>query len=159
MQVVQISHPELSATSLEDRRLGQIRSRDPGAEGLFWYSVVTTGVYCRPTCPSRHARPENIRFHDSLAEAKATGFRSCTRCRPEEPSQVERHAEMVRAALGVMDDESRPLTGRQIAEAVGLSSSQFYKIFRRITGITPAAYYKLSVQARSLARLRSGCGR
>ncbi|WP_367275215.1 Ada metal-binding domain-containing protein [uncultured Brevundimonas sp.] len=140
MQSIHSSASEPPAPSLQIRRLGQIRSRDPRAEGVFWYSVVTTGVYCRPTCPSRHARPENIRLHDSLAEARVTGFRPCGRCRPEAASLYEQHSDLVRAACQLIEGGSKAPKGREIAAVVGLSPSQFYKVFRRITGTTPAGY-------------------
>lgn len=121
-------------------RLEQLYRRDPRAEGRFWYSVITTGVYCRPTCPSRHARPENIRFHDTLAEARATGFRPCARCRPEEPSLGERQRQLIDAACRRIDRNGRALTPREAVETTGLSASQFYKLFRRFTGMTPTGW-------------------
>ena len=60
-----------------------MRSRDRNADGVFWYGVKTTGVYCRPWCPARPARPENIVFAASQEEAKAAGFRPCKRCKPD----------------------------------------------------------------------------
>ena len=129
-----------AAEPLRRRRLSQVHSRDPQAEGRFWYSVVTTGVYCRPTCPSRRARPENIRFHDSLAEARATGFRSCGRCHPEAPSLQDRHEVLVRAACRHIEEHGVAISSHDLAKAVGLSHSHLYKVFRRITGTTPSAY-------------------
>ena len=66
----------------DDPRWAQLAARDASADGRFWYSVVTTGVYCRPSCPGR-AKPENIRLHATLAEARATGARPCKRCTPD----------------------------------------------------------------------------
>ena len=65
-----------------DPRWASIAARDRKADGQFWYSVVTTGVYCRPSCAGR-AKPENIRLHGSLDEARATGARACKRCKPD----------------------------------------------------------------------------
>lgn len=123
-----------------DPRLDQLYRRDPAAEGRFWSSVVTTGVYCRPTCPARHARPENIRLHDTLAEARATGFRPCGRCRPEEPPLADRHARLIHAACLKIDTLGRPLTRAEATDLTGLSSSRFYKLFRRLTGTTPTGW-------------------
>src|SRR5262249_42677346 len=67
----------------DDPRSARIMARDKGADGAFWYSVLTTGVYCRPSCPSRPASAKNVRIHATLAEAKATGFRPCKRCNPD----------------------------------------------------------------------------
>jgi methylphosphotriester-DNA--protein-cysteine methyltransferase len=70
----------------DDPRWARIAARDKTADGHFWYSVVTTGVYCRPSCPSRIANPKNVQLYDSLESAKATGFRPCRRCNPDGPS-------------------------------------------------------------------------
>ncbi|EHP91913.1 Ada metal-binding domain-containing protein, partial [Methylorubrum extorquens] len=67
-----------------------LKARDAQADGSFVYSVRTTGVYCRPSCPARPARPENVAFHATCAEAEAAGFRPCKRCRPNEPALAER---------------------------------------------------------------------
>lgn len=122
------------------RRLAQIHARDPEVEGLFWYSVVTTGVYCRPTCPSRRAQPAHIQLHDTLEDARRTGFRPCGRCHPEQPSLHARRRILVDAACRRLVAGGRDANGPDLAKAAGLSPSQFYRVFRRITGLTPAAY-------------------
>ncbi|RYG13412.1 MAG: methylphosphotriester-DNA--protein-cysteine methyltransferase family protein [Caulobacteraceae bacterium] len=129
---------------LHRQRLAQLYQRDPRAEGRFWCSVVTTGVYCRPTCPSRHARPENIRLHDTLAEARATGFRPCARCRPEEPSLTTRHEAMIEVACRLIETSGRALSPQELRAATGLSTSHFYKLFRRLTGTTPSVWARLA---------------
>ena len=68
---------------LRDPRWTQMRQRDARADGSFWYSVRSTGVYCKPSCAARPARPENVAFHASREEAERAGFRPCKRCRPE----------------------------------------------------------------------------
>lgn len=72
----------------EAERWQAVQDRDPGADGRFWYGVVTTGIYCRPSCPSRRPRPENARFFDTPAAARAAGFRACRRCYPDEDPQT-----------------------------------------------------------------------
>src|SRR5215831_18349950 len=74
------------ATVADDPRWAHLVARDKSADGQFWYSVSTTGVYCRPSCPSRTANPNNVQLHDTLESAKATGFRPCKRCNPDGPS-------------------------------------------------------------------------
>ena len=81
-----------------DARWERVVARDASADGAFVYSVKSTGVYCRPSCPSRLASRKNVRFHAGPAEAKAAGFRPCKRCRPDEPSLREQHAGMIAAA-------------------------------------------------------------
>lgn len=133
--------------SLRDRRLGQIYRRDPQAEGRFWYSVVTTGVYCRPTCPSRRAHAGNIRLHETLGQARATGFRPCGRCHPEQPSQNDRHQSLIQTVCRAMEADDAP-SFRVLAKIMGVSSPHLHRIFRRVTGTTPSTY----------ARLRAGYG-
>lgn len=72
----------------DEARWLAVASRDHAADGAFWYGVRTTGVFCRPACPSRRAKRENVAFHASIAEAEAHGFRACLRCRPLEAARV-----------------------------------------------------------------------
>lgn len=141
MQFPQTATLHSSDQRTRKSRLQQIYRRAPDAEGRFWYSVITTGVYCRPTCPSRRALPSNIRLHETLEEARATGFRPCARCNPESPSQQARHASMIGRACEIIDrNETGSVSPAALASAVGLSRSQFYRLFRRVTGTTPCEY-------------------
>jgi AraC family transcriptional regulator of adaptative response/methylated-DNA-[protein]-cysteine methyltransferase len=70
----------------EHERWDAVQRRDPAADGMFYYSVATTGVYCRPTCGARLPRRENVAFHATCADAERAGFRPCKRCRPNGPS-------------------------------------------------------------------------
>lgn len=87
--------------SLEEARWQALRRRDPAADDDFVYSVRTTGVYCRPSCAARPARPENLRFHATPAEAEAAGFRPCKRCRPNETRPLLHYA-LGRGSLGLV---------------------------------------------------------
>ena len=140
-------------------RLDQLYRRGPRAGGRVWDSVVTTGVYCRSACPAPHARPENIRLHDTLDEARATGFRPCLRCRPEAPSLGDHHRDLIQAACRLIEIRGAAPPSRDLARAVGLSPSHLYRLFRRLTGTTPSAYARaLRAPGRpepSAARLRS----
>lgn len=75
------ARPDISG----DPRWMRILARDGRADGRLWYSVSTTGIYCRPSCPSRRPLAKNVRFHDTLESARETGFRPCKRCRPDGP--------------------------------------------------------------------------
>lgn len=77
---------ELAAATTNDPRWASIVARDANADGKFLYAVKTTGVYCRPSCPARLARPENVRFHTTAQDAEKAGFRPCKRCKPNQPS-------------------------------------------------------------------------
>src|SRR5262245_62106932 len=72
-----------AAATAADPRWAAVVARDACADGRFFYSVKTTGVYCRPSCAARSARPENVTFHDSAADAERAGYRPCKRCRPD----------------------------------------------------------------------------
>lgn len=127
-------------TTSEDPRLARIRARDKSADGQFWYSVATTGVYCRPSCPSRDANSDNIQVHDSVQSARAAGFRPCRRCDPDGPSLEVKHAALVEKACRLIEQsEEAPLLG-DVAAAVGLSPSHFHRLFKAHTGLTPKAY-------------------
>lgn len=133
-------------------RLAAVRRRDPAADGAFVYAVVTTGVYCRPSCAARPARVENIGFHTSCAAAEQAGYRACRRCRPDEPPRAEREAALVAAACRTIDAaEDAPALAELAAEA-GVSAHHFHRLFRRIAGVTPKAY----ADARRQARVRQG---
>ena len=75
-----------------DPRWNAVLTRDRCADGSFFYSVKTTGVYCRPSCAARRANPKNVRFHDTAADAERAGFRACKRCRPTSLNLEQQHA-------------------------------------------------------------------
>jgi AraC family transcriptional regulator, regulatory protein of adaptative response / methylated-DNA-[protein]-cysteine methyltransferase len=114
--------------------------RDPLADGKFFYSVKTTGVYCRPSCASRRARRENVRFHASREEAERAGFRACLRCRPNGPALGEEHAATVAAACRTIETADEPPSLEALANAAGLSRFHFQRMFKKIAGLTPKAY-------------------
>src|SRR5262249_14594399 len=118
------------------------------ADGHFWYSVSTTGVYCRPSCPSRAANPRNVQLHDTLESARRTGFRPCKRCNPDGPSiEAENAALVARVCRIIEESEGEPSAG-----AVGGSRSHFHRLFKAATGVTPKDY----AAAHRAARFRRG---
>src|SRR5262249_25789784 len=98
------------APTAEDPRWTRIVARDSTADGQFWFSVATTGVYCRPSCPSRQAKPENVTLHDTLAAAKATGFRPCKRCNPDGVSVKAENAQRIARACRQIELSEGPLS-------------------------------------------------
>jgi AraC family transcriptional regulator of adaptative response/methylated-DNA-[protein]-cysteine methyltransferase len=106
----------------------------------FYYSVTTTGVYCRPTCPSRLPHRENVRFHNSCEAAESAGFRPCRRCQPYEPALTERYAAKMAAACRDIEAADVPPTLDTLARATGMSRFHFHRVFTRIVGLTPRAY-------------------
>jgi AraC family transcriptional regulator of adaptative response/methylated-DNA-[protein]-cysteine methyltransferase len=125
---------------VSDPRWARVLARDRTADGLFWYSVATTGVYCRPSCPSRAANPINVQLHDTLAEAKATGFRPCKRCHPDGPSLDAENASMVARACRLIEESEGEPSLNALAKAVGRSASYFHRRFKAVTGLTPKDY-------------------
>jgi AraC family transcriptional regulator, regulatory protein of adaptative response / methylated-DNA-[protein]-cysteine methyltransferase len=124
----------------DDARWDAVISKDKRADGRFFFSVRTTGVYCRPSCPARRARRENVAFHLSCDAAEAAGFRACKRCRPREASQSERDAALIASACSLMEKSDEPLRLAKLAAASGLSPFHFHRLFRAATGLTPKAY-------------------
>jgi AraC family transcriptional regulator, regulatory protein of adaptative response / methylated-DNA-[protein]-cysteine methyltransferase len=141
----------LAAATLADPRWAALQARDAGADGSFFYSVRTTGVYCRPSCGARPARPENVAFHDSAAAAERAGFRPCKRCRPNQPSLPEQHAAMVTEACRLIENAEIPPTLEQLATPTGLSPFHFHRVFKAVTGLTPKQY----AAAHRASRVRS----
>ena len=136
----------------DDPRWARIVARDKTADGCFWYSVATTGIYCRPSCPSRTANPRNVQLHDTLAAAKATGFRPCKRCNPDGISIDRENAAIIAQACRLIEESEEELSLNDLAEAVGRSPSYFHRMFKVITGLTPKDY----AVAHRAAKVRQG---
>lgn len=128
------------AATEQDPRWARVVARDRAADGAFYYSVATTGVYCRPSCASRGANPKNVRFHDTAAECEAAGFRPCRRCKPEQPSQDAQNAEKIARACRLVARAEEPPTLAEMAKEAGLSRYHFHRLFKAITGVTPKDY-------------------
>lgn len=130
----------LAAATKADARWAIVVARDAQADGKFYYSVETTGVYCRPSCAARLARPENVRFHATVEEAVDAGFRPCKRCRPDEASLAEQHAAKIAEACRFIAESEEPPNLEQLASHVRLSPYHFHRIFKALTGLTPKNY-------------------
>ncbi|MFO1144772.1 MAG: bifunctional DNA-binding transcriptional regulator/O6-methylguanine-DNA methyltransferase Ada [Amaricoccus sp.] len=124
----------------DDPRWGRVVARDKTADGQLWYSVMTTGVYCRPSCPSRTANPKNVMLHDTIESARATGFRPCQRCNPEGLSLDSENAALVAKACRMIEDSEEEPSLEDLAAAVARSPSYFHRVFKASTGLTPKAY-------------------
>ena len=141
---------ETAAAVERDPRWARVRARDRSADGTFWYSVATTGIYCRPSCPSRTANPKNVRFHDSIAKAEAAGFRPCKRCKPGQPPPEARNAETVARICRLIEQAEEIPSLAGLAGAAGLSPGYFHRLFKAVTGVTPKDY----ATARRAGRVR-----
>ena len=121
----------------EESRWQAVIGRDRRADGQFYYSVATTGVYCRPSCGARLPRRENVAFHASTEAAERAGFRPCKRCRPDE---TDRQAAAVAEACRIIEQAETPPSLAELADAVGISQFHFHRVFKAATGVTPKAY-------------------
>jgi AraC family transcriptional regulator, regulatory protein of adaptative response / methylated-DNA-[protein]-cysteine methyltransferase len=131
---------DAATATVNDTRWARVLARDRSADGKFWYSVATTGVYCRPSCPSRGANPKNVVFHDTVEAAKTTGFRACKRCNPDGASLDAENAILVEKACRLIEQSEETLSLEKLADAVGLSASYFHRLFKATTGLTPKGY-------------------
>jgi AraC family transcriptional regulator, regulatory protein of adaptative response / methylated-DNA-[protein]-cysteine methyltransferase len=130
----------LARATLADARWAAVRGRDASADGQFFYTVKSTGVYCRPSCASRLARPENVQFHATREDAERAGFRPCKRCRPDLPALAEQHAATVAEVCRLLEAAEATPDLQSLARHAGLSPYHFHRIFKSVTGLTPKAY-------------------
>lgn len=124
----------------DEARWEAVACRDQSADGHFYYSVETTGVYCRPSCPARRPHRENVRFHPSRDAAERAGFRPCKRCRPDQAALREEWAAAVARACRSIETAEETPDLAHLASAAGMSRFHFHRVFRSITGVTPKAY-------------------
>src|SRR5438874_10003948 len=129
---------------LDIRALDRARiSRDPRFDGKFFIAVTSTGIYCRPICPVRSPKRDNIRYHATAAAAAAAGFRPCLRCRPEAapgtPAWLGTSAVVRRALRRVGDGFLDRASVDDLAQSVGVGPRHLHRLFRRHVGVSPAA--------------------
>lgn len=137
----------------DERRWQAVCERDARADGQFVFAVLTTGVCCRPSCRSRRALRENVRFYPDVATAQAEGFRPCKRCQPEKSDPQQQKVEKVAAACRLLEQET-PMTLEALARQAALSPFHFHRLFKSVTGMTPKAWQ----QAWRARRLREALG-
>jgi AraC family transcriptional regulator of adaptative response/methylated-DNA-[protein]-cysteine methyltransferase len=135
----------------EDGAWAAVTARDRAADGRFVTGVLTTGIYCRPSCAARHPRRENVRFFADGAAARAAGLRPCLRCLPDE---VTREVAALDRAFAMLAAAEETPSLDALAAAAAYSPHHFHRIFKRATGITPAAYYRSLRARRTEAALR-----
>lgn len=131
---------ELASATTNDPRWAALIGRDSSADGKFYYSVKTTGVYCRPSCAARPARPENVQFHLTCEDAENAGFRPCKRCKPNEAGLAEESAKKIAKVCRQIEKSEDVPSLKQLAGAVGMSTYHFHRTFKSITGLTPTEY-------------------
>ena len=128
-------------------------SRDARTDGTFFYSVKTTGIYCRPSCAARRARPEHIAFHATRADAERAGFRPCLRCKPDQLPLSERQAATIADLCRFIESNGAIPTLADLARRARLSVFHLHRLFKAKTGLTPRAYATAHRMTRARARL------
>ncbi|MEM6477048.1 MAG: bifunctional DNA-binding transcriptional regulator/O6-methylguanine-DNA methyltransferase Ada [Pseudomonadota bacterium] len=134
-----------------------VQRRDRAFDGQFVTGVLTTGIYCRPSCAARHPHRKNVRFFASGSEAREAGLRACKRCKPDDVSRDEAAVlaaidEIKSAGLG--EDGAPSLA--ELAQLTGYSPTHFQRVFKRATGLSPAAYARALREERARDALQSG---
>ena len=125
---------------VSDPRWTSVLARDPQADGQFYYSVKTTGVYCRPSCGARTPRPENVGFFLTQSAAEQAGFRPCKRCKPEQAPLIVQQAALVAKLCRLIEACESPPSLDDLAQAAQMSTFHVHRVFKAITGVTPKAY-------------------
>jgi AraC family transcriptional regulator, regulatory protein of adaptative response / methylated-DNA-[protein]-cysteine methyltransferase len=141
----------------DEERWGAVLRRDASVDGSFFYAVTSTGVFCRPSCPSRRPRRENVRFFTTTRAAEDAGFRACRRCRPTSDDRRSTMAEAIARAsayLAAHSDETVRLI--DLAERAKLSPAHFQREFKRALGVSPREYQAACRARRFRGELRAG---
>lgn len=123
----------------DEFRWQAVLERDKDADGQFVFAVLTTGIYCRPSCRARHALRQNVCFYTDAAAAEDGGFRACKRCQPDKADPQQQRIDKVAQACRLLEQE-RTLTLDELAHEVGVSSYHFHRLFKSVTGMTPRAW-------------------
>jgi len=131
----------------------QVMARDARQDGRFVFAVRTTGVYCRPSCPSRRPRRESVEFFPGPGEAERAGYRACLRCKP---TQVSAQAQYVTHARQLLDHAEGVVTLAELSRRVGLSPFHLQRLFKRATGLSPREYQSARRVQQVKAGLRNG---
>jgi len=145
-----------AAFPTDEARLAAVRARDAAADGVFFFSVSTTGVYCYPSCAARPALRQNIAFHLTREDAVASGFRPCKRCHAALPPRGTRDAALIAKACRAIETAEEELSFTDLAVSANLSPHHFHRMFRRITGVTPKSYAAAHRQTRVQNHLTEG---
>lgn len=132
--------PQIENYTNDGDRWEAVVNRNEQADGHFYYSVKTTGVYCYPSCAARLALRKNVDFHLSCKDAEKAGFRPCKRCKPDQLKPTERQASAITKACRFIEEAETPPTLKALAKSASMSAYHFHRIFKKVTGVTPKAY-------------------
>lgn len=140
---------------LDDQRWNAVIERDAGWNGKFVYAVRTTGIYCRPTCPSRRPFRANVEFFETTDAAEAAGYRPCQRCHPQTDERIEPQLDLIVEVCRYLEAQSeRPPTLSELSRRFAISPFHLQRTFKRIVGVSPRQYADAIRQGRLKAFLR-----
>lgn len=142
----------VTSPAQHERFWNAVTQRDREFDGAFVTAVLTTGIYCRPSCPARHPKRENVTFYSGPDEAERHGFRPCKRCHPRQ-AMTDPQVQLVRDATALLDDPGlEALTLDHLGEHLDVSPHHLQRTFKKIMGISPRQY----AESRRVERLKSG---
>jgi AraC family transcriptional regulator, regulatory protein of adaptative response / methylated-DNA-[protein]-cysteine methyltransferase len=139
----------------DTRRWRAVLDRDPASDGEFFYGVTSTGIYCRPTCPSRRPLRSRVSFFGTVEAAEAAGYRACRRCQPRNSQSPAVH-QVMKARQYLDDHLDETLTLEQLGQLVGMSPFHLQRTFKKVVGVSPKAYIAAMRLRRMKAELRKG---
>ncbi|MEW5874249.1 MAG: bifunctional DNA-binding transcriptional regulator/O6-methylguanine-DNA methyltransferase Ada [Candidatus Zixiibacteriota bacterium] len=155
--MARVRNKSVTATfGTDTARWEAVEQRDPAADGQFVYAVASTGIFCRPTCPSRRPKRDRVVFFDTTTEARRAGYRACARCNPEGDSSAARQSRLIEEACAMIRGSERMLSLADLARQAGLSESHFHRLFRRTMGVTPRGYRASLMIEKAKGSLRDG---
>ncbi|SNR85332.1 DNA-O6-methylguanine--protein-cysteine S-methyltransferase /Transcriptional regulator Ada [Pseudomonas segetis] len=142
--------------TVDDPRWQRVLDRAPSLDQPFVYAVKTTGIYCRPNCPSRRPKPDNVEFFDTPQQAAAAGYRPCKRATCGGTPLSQQHAAIVSKACQIIEHAEQLPSLDQLARQVGVSAYHFHRLFKAATGLTPRAYASANRARKLRAQLQKG---
>jgi len=155
-EAVQLETPAMkiaaAAPTADDAKWQAVSARDRSFDGQLFYAVKTTGIYCRPSCPSRRPRRENVEFHFSIESAESAGYRACLRCKPGQQNFTSAEAEIAqRVCRHISENLEGTLSLDVLSAQLNLSPFHLQRTFKKVMGISPRQY----AEARRLVVLKS----
>lgn len=143
-QVLNLDREDLKMTSAlfntDDARWKAINENNSNADGAFYYAVITTGIYCRPSCRSKLPNRDNVEYFKTCGDAEAAGYRACKRCKPRAMSKAEETEQKIIHACRIIEESETSIKLDALATQVNLSPYHFHRLFKKIVGITPKQY-------------------
>jgi AraC family transcriptional regulator, regulatory protein of adaptative response / methylated-DNA-[protein]-cysteine methyltransferase len=155
MPEIQPTRPALAIALDEQQCWEAVLRKDDADDGKYLFAVKTTGIYCRPSCPSRTPKRMNVEFFADAPAARQAGYRACLRCAPDGLSKRQQQTAAILKACRLIESSSERIQLNDLAERVGLSAHHFHRTFKEVTGVTPLEYFKSRQIAQIGAAIRS----